>query len=215
MGKKMGILNKYTKLLLSLLMMLTCVNFTAALAEEEQEPSATQEAEITSTPVDYSDSIYTSLVYNEEKTSATLTIGVDTEDDVTLDFENNQDLVDNIDAVNYVLNEESSNDKTYVFDVKNKGTYNFKAEVLDSDEKVLTAKDISVDANDIVSVETQEQEETTENNGEEAIMPIDETRTASVEVGSGVVITGEKNERTDCNYPHVWIVKSGSDKTKS
>ena len=211
MGKKMGILNKYTKLLLSLLMMLTCVNFTAALAEEEQEPSATQEAEITSTPVDYSDSIYTSLVYNEEKTSATLTIGVDTEDDVTLDFENNQDLVDNIDAVNYVLNEESSNDKTYVFDVKNKGTYNFKAEVLDSDEKVLTAKDISVDANDIVSVETQEQEETTENNGEEAIMPIDETRTASVEVGSGVVITGEKNERTDCNYPHVWIVKSGSD----
>ena len=211
MGKKMGILNKYTKLLLSLLMMLTCVNFTAALAEEEQEPSATQEAEITSTPVDYSDSIYTSLVYNEEKTSATLTIGVDTEDDVTLDFENNQDLVDNIDAGNYALNEELSNDKTYVFDVKNKGTYNFKAEVLDSDEKVLNAKDISVDANDIVSVETQEQEETTENNGEEAIMPIDETRTASVEVGSGVVITGEKNERTDCNYPHVWIVKSGSD----
>ena len=211
MGKKMGTLNKYTKLLLSLLMILTCVSFTTAYAEDEQEASTTQETESTSTPVDYSDSIYTSLDYNEERTSATLTIGVDTEDDVTLDFENNQDLVDNIDAGNYALNEESSNDKTYVFDVKNKGTYNFKAEVLDSDEKVLTAKDISVDANEIVSVETQEQEETTENNGEEAIMPIDETRTASVEVGSGVVITGEKNERTDCNYPHVWIVTSGSD----
>ena len=211
MGKKMETLNKYTKLLLSLLMILTCVSFTTAYAEDEQEASTTQETESTSTPVDYSDSIYTSLDYNEERTSATLTIGVDTEDDVTLDFENNQDLVDNIDAGNYALNEESSNDKTYVFDVKNKGTYNFKAEVLDSDEKVLTAKDISVDANEIVSVETQEQEETTENNGEEAIMPIDETRTASVEVGSGVVITGEKNERTDCNYPHVWIVTSGSD----
>ncbi len=208
MGNKMG---RYIKLLLSLLMMLTCVSFTTALAEDEQEPSATQESEITATPVDYSENIYYSLEYNEEKTSATLTIGVDTEDDVTLDFENNGDLTDNIDASNYALNEESSNDKTYVFDVKNKGTYNFKAEVLDSDEKVLTTKDISVDANDIVSVETQEQEETTENNSEDAIMPIDEARTASVEVGSGVVITGEKNERTDCNYPHVWIVKSGSD----
>ena len=208
MGNKMG---RYIKLLLSLLMMLTCVSFTTALAEDEQEPSATQESEITTAPVDYSENIYYSLEYNEEKTSATLTIGVDTEDDVTLDFENNGDLTDNIDAGNYALNEESSNDKTYVFDVKNKGTYNFKAEVLDSDEKVLTTKDISVDANDIVSVETQDQEETTEDISEDAIMPIDEARNASVEVGSGVVITGEKNERTDCNYPHVWIVKSGSD----
>ncbi len=209
MKNRADLLNKYTKLLLSLLMMLTCVNFTTTLAEGEQESTATSESEMTNTSVDYSESIYYSLDYNEEKTSATLTIGVSTEDAVTLDFENNDELTSNIDAGYYALNEESSNDKSYVFAVKENGTYNFNAQVFDDTETVVGSKEFTIDVNELVASTSGDTIKETSN---DQIMLVDDEQTeTTIEVGKSLVLTGHKNAWSGCNFEHTWTIASGDD----
>ena len=151
---------------------------------------------------DYSEDITFDLTYSEDYTAATLTIALTTDDEVYLDFSNNDELVENLDANNYALNEEftAEDGKSYVFDVKENGIYNFNAEVLDEEETILSTKDITVEVTDLVKAET-EPEETSE---DDEIM---ETKTESItiKVGDTTTLTGSKNV-TDCDYPLFWTL---------
>ncbi len=135
MGKGRVLFTKYTKLILSILMIFSCISFTGILAEE---PSSTPDSESTVMIEDDSDTTNDSLENSEDESSAEEE--ENTEDEVTLNLETE--------------NEE----ETYAL--------------------------TSINGNDNV---------------------------ATVEVGKGVVLVGEKNTRTDCNYSHEWTIKSGSD----
>ena len=113
---------------------------------EVDEPSVANVEDDEEEPTDYSESISYDLSYDEELTTALLTVTVDTEDDVRLDFANNDTLVENMDAQNYGINYEYTTDdeKTYAFDVVVNGEYTFEAEVLDNEENVVGTKTITV-----------------------------------------------------------------------
>ena len=167
---------------------------------DEEIMTLEDDEEVETVETDYSELVTYDLTYSEDKTAATLTITLTTEDEVYLDFSNNDELVENLDANNYALNEEltAEDGKSYVFDVKENGTYNFNAEVLDEEETVLSTKDITVEVTDLVEAETEEISE------DEEIMEA-KTESDTVKVGGTITLTGtskSNNHNWVINYPY-------------
>lgn len=87
---------------LSLVLIVTSISVPGVAVSAEDETSGfsdvivseDDEGETSEYPdyPDYSDVIAYNLTYNEDNSKATLTISVDTEDDVSLDFGNNDEL---------------------------------------------------------------------------------------------------------------------------
>ena len=154
---------------------------------------------------DYSEDITFDLTYSEDYTTATLTITLTTDDEVYLDFSNNDELVENLDANNYALNEEltAEDAKSYVFDVKENGVYNFNAEVLDKEETVLSTEDITVEVTDLVKAET-EPEETSEDDE----ITIAKTESDTVKVNGTIILTGTESNK------HKWVISDSYDKAE-
>ena len=65
--------------------------------------------------IDYSSNLEYDLSYNDDKTIAELKIKLNTEDDVYLDFNNSDELTNNIEEGNYSLSVQE--DKVYSFSI--------------------------------------------------------------------------------------------------
>lgn len=90
---------KFLNWFLSLVLIVTSISVPGVAVSAEDETSEISDVIVseddggeTSEYPDYSDVIAYSLTYNEDNSKATLTISVDTEDDVSLDFGNNDEL---------------------------------------------------------------------------------------------------------------------------
>lgn len=81
---------------LSLTLIVTSISVPGFVVNAEDENADTSNVAVVeddeSEAVDYSDAISYNLNYNEDYSKATLTISVDTEDNVSLDFSNNDEL---------------------------------------------------------------------------------------------------------------------------
>ncbi len=131
-------LSKLTKRIyiyaLSALMVTSNVNVTSVRAENETSPENSNTAEPSSK--DYSDLIQSSEVtYNDDKSVATVTISVNTEDDVILDFSNNETVSGYMES-NFSEVNQSEDGKSYTFSIVKNGTYTFNAAVLNSGDDV-------------------------------------------------------------------------------
>ncbi len=82
--------------LLSLALIVTSISVPGLTVSAEDDSTdlsnVTEVEEDDSQVADYSDAIVYNLNYNEDNSKATLTISVDTEDNVSLDFSNNDEL---------------------------------------------------------------------------------------------------------------------------
>ncbi len=92
-------LKKLLNWFLSLVLIVTSISVPGVAVSAEDETSEFSDVIVseddggeTSEYPDYSDVIAYNLTYNEDNSKATLTISVDTEDDVSLDFGNNDEL---------------------------------------------------------------------------------------------------------------------------
>ena len=155
---------------LSLALIVTSISVPGFVVNAEDENADTSNVAVVeddeSEAVDYSDAISYNLNYNEDYSKATLTISVDTEDNVSLDFSNNDELSEKMGgkspsySINHVITTEDG--KTYAFDIVKNGTYNFQAIVLaegeDFDGQTVGSKDISIQVADLVEGETIESE---------------------------------------------------------
>ena len=155
---------------LSLTLIVTSISVPGFVVNAEDENADTSNVAVVeddeSEAVDYSDAISYNLNYNEDYSKATLTISVDTEDNVSLDFSNNDELSEKMGgkSPSYSINHEITTEdgKTYAFDIVKNGTYNFQAIVLaegeDFDGQTVGSKDISIQVADLVEGETIESE---------------------------------------------------------
>ena len=155
---------------LSLALIVTSISVPGFVVNAEDENADTSNVAVVeddeSEAVDYSDAISYNLNYNEDYSKATLTISVDTEDNVSLDFSNNDELSEKMggESPSYSINHEITTEdgKTYAFDIVKNGTYNFQAIVLaegeDFDGQTVGSKDISIQVADLVEGETIESE---------------------------------------------------------
>ena len=110
------------------------VNVTSVRAENETSPENSSTAELSSK--DYSDLIQSSEVtYNDDKSVATVTISVNTEDDVILDFSNNETVSSYMES-NFSEVNQSEDGKSYTFSIVKNDTYTFDAVVLNSSDDV-------------------------------------------------------------------------------
>ena len=95
------------------------------------------------TTTDYSSLITDSLTYNEDKT-ATITISINTENDVYLDIENADDFQILYDSGKMSVNEAQTSDKQLSFNVAENGDYSFVVGVYSADGTKLSSTPLTI-----------------------------------------------------------------------
>ena len=273
--------NKITKLVLSLLMTISCINFSTVQAEDSEPaataipaeeviaeptpttegsadevlPTASPEAEVTAVPElvedknsnpeptaepgtegegtvvpatvpteepvveqheetvkDYSENILfdanTDITYNEDYTVAFVTMKLDTEENVYLDFLNAEAAIQNDENVSVNEEQTSLDQKTWVLNISKNGEYTFNAIAVDSDTmETVGAKDITVSVSGI----TEKTEEVTP--APEAEEPsVEEDKIATIADSYKEIRTIKVNESITLYgsgyYSHKWTSKN-------
>ncbi len=170
--------------LLSLVLIVTSISVPGVAVSAEDENADISNVAVVeddeSQVADYSDAIRYDLNYNEDYSKATLTITVDTADNVSLDFSNNDELSEKMggESPSYSIDHEITTEdgKTYAFDIVKNGAYNFQAIVLaegeDFDGQMVGSKDISIQVTDLVEGEEVESEYEAQETGTDATFTI-------------------------------------------
>ncbi len=132
-------LSTITKTILTLLLVTSNISVTKVYAEEETSSVSSNTTEVSSK--DYSEFIQSEVTYNEDKSIATVVISVDTEDDVKLDFSNNDTITEYMESSFSEVNP-SDDEKSYTFNIVKNETYTFDAIVLASDADATSSEAI-------------------------------------------------------------------------
>ncbi len=138
-------------------------------SNDSNEESDTEGQSANESVKDYSDAIHfnqdTDVTYNEDNTVATVTMTLDTEDNVYLDFSNAEEAIENNDNVAIDEDETSVNQKTWVFNITANGEYTFEAIAVDNDTlETVGSKEVKVTVDGIEETvkETEEPAESSE-----------------------------------------------------
>ena len=124
---------------LSALLVTTSVNVTKVYAEDETSPESSNTAEPSSK--NYSDLIQSSVTYSEDKSVATVVISVNTEDDVMIDFSNNDTITEYMESSVSEVNQ-SEDGKSITLNIVKNGDYTFDTVVLNSGDDVTSDEPI-------------------------------------------------------------------------
>ena len=138
----MKFINKLLSSVLSILMVTTCLN-VGVVADDSDDTA--KESEQT----DYSSLIKNELSYSEDKSTATLVVSIDTEDDVYLDIVDDDSFQELYDEGKLAVNEEQTSSKSLAFNIAANGDYTFVVEVYDSNNQKLASKEVTASVTEL------------------------------------------------------------------